>query len=334
MDDKKECSDTCSGVGDKIVTSKSESTEDLRRPRKHRKREEPIAKALEDLSYANSHGADEKFSYQCLLDVEKIIYPKDEDEDEVYEDDWELLSLIFKHHGAETVLDLMKLHRANQDIMLSACKVLYFMVSESFNPDRNSLRDFRRKIESLMQLGTAQMMMTILDDFKDHFYICWYLLRAIGTVLKCNYQSKTHFDGVDIEQRVVSLMKRFDGSETNFGGWACFIISELCKQNYRRRKRFVDLGVCPLVFNALVDYHMDNDCRSWELDALEAIEKLIMFPDDDATSLFAELGIEKVLDDIVESTKTEVDARNKAIRLRSKFEIANRRQRLECSNTI
>jgi hypothetical protein len=119
-------------------------------------------------------------------------------------------------------------------------------------------------------------------------------------------------------------MANFSGTKSPLGYRACDIIHKLCDCNSREVQLFTELGVCPLVFHALIDFSNDTDIECDEIKyILRALDALLCYGSraicQQNRDSFQTMGIGGVLNDISESPIRSDVVRSLACRIRNAY---------------
>jgi hypothetical protein len=173
----------------------------------------------------------------------------------------------------------------------------------------------------IQDAGVPATVLKSLSIFENHYNITTIVLEAIGYMIEhhCRFSKR-----LGLQQRIVSTMSYYGGSRLQITYKSCEIIRMLCYYNSREVQIFTDLGVCPLVFHALVDHYNNSSLQDSKIVCvLRALESLlgynsrVIFPRNQA--LFRTMGICGVLYDISTSQTSSCRVRLRASRIRNVY---------------
>ena len=277
-------------------------------PRKRQKRLEPIEKAVADIRLSND-GSKDDYCLQSLKELHEYMYPENEQLKEFRPD---IFNLSFGSGGVEVTVCAIKSYFSNEEIVFYGIEILDFFTSQLTKSPVSEISNwvFTRRHASMIQAGVREIVISIIDDYINNETIISRALSVIeGLMIP---ESNTHyFDNLGLEQRLVSIMRKFDGAHGGIGAQVCSLISTFCHNNNRRRVSFAALGAIDLVYNAIVDYFGEKNEEDliWALTAAESLlgsrSMLLNWENRDS---FLEKGICTLLDHIRNSeAKSEND---------------------------
>jgi hypothetical protein len=230
--------------------------------------------------------------------------------------DKETINTVISCQILDLVVEIMGSFNDSWRVTYFGCNILSFVLCTSIVKSNEKLLT----PSDIQDAGVPAAILNALCTFENHYYITLVALEAISFMVlnRCRFSKR-----LGLQQRIVSAMSYFGGSRLQITYESCEIIRALCYYNSREVQIFTELGVCPLVFHALVDHYNDSSLKDEIVCVLLALESLlgyeanVMFLQNRA--LFRTMGICGLLHDISSSQTSSYKVRSLTIRVKNEY---------------
>jgi hypothetical protein len=229
----------------------------------------------------------------------------------MHNEDTNMTKIVISCRILDLVVEIMGSFNDSWRVAYFGCDILSTVLCDAIKHSKTgSCTENLLTSSDIQDAGVPIAAVNALSTFENNYDVVSEAFELFLSMLWYHCRFPTSFS---FERRIVTAMSNFSGTELPLGDKACEVIHKLCECNSREVQIFTELGVCPLVFHALIDFSNDNEIKSdtnIESDKigiiLRALDTLLRYGSraicQQNRDSFHTMGIRGVLQDLSESS--------------------------------